>query len=111
MVSDVLEHAGAVADAFGLDARAVEHRDVEIRHRRGIFQEYVAAGLEGAAAGAREDHGKLVVIVSVAIADGAAVDDHRVFQHGFSVGVLHRIECANEAGESFHVPAFDLRDL
>src|SRR5687768_15714679 len=71
----------------------------------------MATGLEGAAARSGENHRKLIVIMFIAIANGAAVDEHGVFEDGFSVGVFHGIECADEARETIHVPAFDFGDL
>jgi hypothetical protein len=48
----------------------------------------VAAGLEGAAAGAGQHHGQVHVRMAVAVRIARSVQDHRVMQQRLPVGFL-----------------------
>src|SRR6188768_2432022 len=69
------------------------------------------ARIESAPACACEDNWQFVVIMPVAIANRASVNEHRILQHGLPIRVLHGIEIPNKSRESFHVPTFDLGDF
>ena len=51
------------------------------------------------------------MVVAVAVAVAAAVDDHRVVQDRAAVNVLGLLELLEEPGELLHVPEVDLGDL
>src|SRR5882724_9487515 len=89
--SDFFQLPRAVADALGGDAHAIEQGEVEIGHRRFFVELEMAARAERAAALAGKEDGKVVVIVAVAVADGAAINDHAIIEER-TFAFLHRFE-------------------
>src|SRR5947207_379573 len=71
--SNVLQLAGAVANALGRHAHAVEHGEVEIGHRRFSLQLDVATRSQRAATATGQQDGQVVVVVAVAVPDGAVM--------------------------------------
>ena len=67
-------------------------------------------GLDGAAALAGEEDGQIVVVVAVAVADAAAVDDHGVVEEG-PVAFADRFELAQQVSELLDVESVDLPEL
>ena len=70
----------------------------------------MAAGENGAAAFARDQHGEILVVVLVAIADAAAVDDHAVVEQG-PVAFANGFQLLKNVGELLGVKAIDGADL
>ena len=70
----------------------------------------MAAGLERATAVTGEQHGKIVVIVPVAVADATAIDNHAIVQER-ALALLHRFEFLQKVGELRDVEPVDFRNL
>ena len=68
------------------------------------------AGLDRAAAATGHEDRQVVVVVAVAVADAAAVDDHRVVKQR-AIALTDRLQLAEQVGELFDVKAVDLLDL
>ena len=64
------------------------------------------AGPLGADPFARHDNRQAIVVVSIAIGNTAAVDDHRMVEQG-PVAVIRGAELVQEAGEKLHVVDVD----
>src|SRR5579883_3422890 len=103
------QSSGAVAVSIDCNAHAVEHREVQVVERLLIvFQ--VPAGLDRAAAPAGQEDGQVVVVVAVAVADPAAVNDHDMVQQG-SAGLAGRRELPQQVGDLLDVETVDGLDL
>src|SRR6266704_2733591 len=86
-VLNVLQFPRAVADALGRNTHAFEHREIQVRHRRLAIVTNMAAGPQPAAATPREQDRQVVMVVAIAVADGAAVHDHAIVeQRSFAFG-------------------------
>src|SRR6266487_1452975 len=88
--SDTLQLPCAVTDALSGDTHPVQHGEVEVGHRRLLVEFDVATRSQGAAATPGHENGQVVVVVTVAVADRAAINNHAVveqcpfgFLHGF----------------------------
>jgi len=57
-----------------------------------------------------EQYREVVVIVTVAVPDAAAVDNHAVVQHA-AVGLFHGFQFGQEPGELGGMKEVDLRDF
>src|SRR6185312_3138524 len=59
---------------------------------------------------ASEQYGKVIVIMAVAVADAASVNDHRMVEQG-AVAVASRFQFTKEIRELLHMIAVDFRDF
>jgi len=71
---------GAVGQLFGRRTGPVEHGQVQVRQRRFLGISNMPPRLDGPAALGQQQDRQVVVVVAVAVADAAAVDDHRPLQ-------------------------------
>ena len=101
---------GAVAQRVDGGNGVVEQGEIEVVERRLGFEFEVPVGLDGAAAVAGEEDGQIVVIVAVAVADAAAVDEHRAIEER-RFALADRLEPGEEVGELLDVKAVDLLEL
>src|SRR6266516_7057191 len=76
--SDTLQLPCAITDALSGDTHPVQHREVEVGHRRFFLELEMATRSQGAAATPSHENGQVVVIVTVAVANRAAIDNHAV---------------------------------
>ena len=72
--------------------------------------DHVPPPLDRAAPFAGDEDREVVVVVAVAVADPAPVDDHRVVEDG-AVPLADRAELVQEVGELLDVVEVDLLDL
>ena len=100
--------AGAVAERVDFDVDLVEQRHEQVRLRRVLGAHDVLAALQLAAAAADHDVRQRVVIVRVAVAHVAAVEQHRVIQQR-AVAVLRRVELRQELAEQADVERLNAR--
>ena len=70
----------AVAEAVLMDAQFVEQRQHQVRHGRVRRKRQVAAAFQLAGSAARHHDGQRIVIVLIAVAHAAAVEDGRMIQ-------------------------------
>ena len=101
---------GAIAELRGRDSGPLEHREVQIIQGRLLGIDEVPAALDRAAALAGEEDRQVVVVVAVAVADPAAVDDHRMVEER-PFALTDRPELLEQVGELLDVEAVDLLDL
>ena len=100
----------AVAERVLMYAHAIEHRQIEIGQGRILGELQMAAGFQAAAAFSRQQNRQLVVVVAIAVADGRAVQNHRIVeQRSRSFG--HRLQLAEQIAELCQVETIDGRDL
>src|SRR6185503_1412881 len=117
--------AHVLAVALGLDAIELQHADHEVRERhhlvelrdrgnRALLRELacldVVAALEAPARVAGEQHRQIQMVVHVAVAHAAAVDEQRVLEQ-VAVAVGRVLQPLQELGEQAHVVRVDLRFL
>jgi len=100
-----VESARAVAEALLLRARATQHADVQVGHRRLL----VADEMPTAAPNAHREHGKIVVVVAIAVADAARVDDRRRIEQRAGTR-LSRVQSLQERGEALDMESVDRAD-
>src|SRR5215471_3762727 len=87
---EVVQFAGAVAQSFRADVHAVEQRQVQIRDRGLALVDDMVAGLQCSGAAARKQYRQVLMKVTVAVAQAAAIYDHRMIQQS-SVAVRSRL--------------------
>ena len=108
--SNTCDLARAVAEALHLQARLVEHREVQVRNRRAFGQIDLPAALELAGAAADEDVRQRIIGVHVAVGHVGAVEQHRVVeQRAFAVGCFRQLR--DELREPLQVIALDFDQL
>ena len=101
-MSELVQFGLGVAEGFALDVHAVQQGDVEIRHRRFRGIDDVASGLDAACSVTGQDHRQMIVLMAVAVAQAAAVDDHGMIEQR-AVAVFCGFQFAQEIGELLHV--------
>jgi len=72
---------------MGEFAEFLQHAEIEIGEGHVLAEFHVAAGMESPAGMARDDDGKVVVIVAVTIGKAAAVNEHRVLQQPLAIHI------------------------
>src|SRR5205823_6572173 len=77
---NTLQLPRAVSNALRRDAHAVKHREVKIGHRRFLVELDVASGRKRAAALTGQQDRQVVVVVPVAVPDGAAINNHAIVE-------------------------------
>src|SRR5882672_2040204 len=83
------ESARRIAQRLKLHSSLIEHRQQEIRHRRVIFIFQVASAFQAALASADQQIRQWEVVMRVAIAHVAAIEQHGVIeQRAIAVGRL-----------------------
>src|SRR5262245_1144111 len=103
----MLDLARAVANLFRPHADYVQHRHIEVRGRSAFRITNVTSALESPVRASREDKRQIEVDVPVAVADAAAVDDHRMIKQR-SVAVLRGLQLLQEHREHLDVMLIDL---
>src|SRR5438132_8244315 len=88
-----LDAAVAVAERVDRDADLVEHRQDQVRHRRVIRILEMTAALVIAGRASDDEIRQREMVVLVAVAHVAAVEDERVIEER-AVAVLNRVELA-----------------
>ena len=76
----IIQLAGAVAESVHRRSSPVEDGEIKVGHGRVLRIFHVPACLNCAAAFASEDDWQFVMIVTIAITDAAAVNDHAIIQ-------------------------------
>ncbi len=99
----------AAGEFIGFDAEALEHRDEEIGERVvvGLVEGEVLAVLVAAAG---EEHGQVVGVMVIAVAEIAAVEDLRVVEQG-SVAFLRGFEFGKQRSELAEFGEFEVFEL
>lgn len=108
--AQVLENAGAIAKARGGDAHSIHHGEIEVVERGVLGIADVSPGLEGGSPCPGKEDGKVIVVVAVAIANAASVEDHALVEE-CALAFGDRTQFAEEVGELFEVEPVDLRDF
>ena len=109
-LKELRELAGGVAQGLAGDAEAVQHRDQQVAHRGAVRVAHVAPGLDRAATPPAEQDRQVVVVVSVAIADAATVDQHGIVQKAL-VAFLDALQLVEDVGKLLNMELVDQADL
>jgi len=104
---NILELSRAIADALGRDADTLEHRKEEVGHWRFLAEFHVTTGVQDSAAFAGKQDGQIIMIVCVAIANGAAINDHAIVQER-SFPFTNGFQFFKKISKVGHVEAIDL---
>ena len=89
---------------------AVEHGKKQVVQWRFAWEDEVAAGNDSASAAAGQEDRQVSVVVAVAVADPAAVNDHDTVKKRL-VTFSRRLEFAQEVGELLDVESVDCADF
>ena len=100
---------GAVTQTIQRDADAIEHGKIEVVERLRVDLE-MPAGFDGATPLTGHHDRKVVVIMTVTIADPAAVDNHRAVKQR-ARALPNRLELAQQIGELLDVKSIDDLEL
>src|SRR3954469_2307372 len=92
------DDARAVAELLLLEIHLRQQADEEVGHRRVLRRANVLAALVLAAATTRDEDRKVGVIVLIAVAEAAAVEDERMIQQG-AVAVGRLLQLVQEVRE------------
>src|SRR5262245_4733684 len=99
---DLGKQSAAISNFFGRNPRAIEQRLEQVCQRRLVGVLQMLTALELSAAAAHHQRRQWEVIVLVAVAHVAAVEQDRVIQDR-AVAVGHRLELLQELGEGLGV--------
>ena len=99
----------AIAQAIRRNTHSVKHGEIEVIERL-RFDLEMPARLDGATSLASHDDRQVVMIVTVAVADSAAVDDHRTVEQR-ARAFWNRLEFAEQIGKLLDMESIDDLEL
>jgi hypothetical protein len=105
-VGEIFNLARTVADLLRTYARHIEHAEKKVRHRRAFFVTNMTAAFDFVSGATREQCWQVMMLVTVAVADAAAVYDQGVVQKR-AFAVLSRLHLLQEVTEHLNVMLVD----
>ena len=101
-IAPILVMIGLLLSVNADVARAVDG------HATGIV---IAPRVQATAAMASKNHRQIIVVMFIAVANAAAIHDHRIVQDRLAIYILSLLQFLKKPGEGSHVIAVDLRNF